>query len=100
MGHGVQSVVSKACVISERKEGAEFVDGCIIVIDKTTNDALRLVRRAKGVVTEENYVSSGIAAAAVALDIPLITQATATKRISDGSSIVVDPVRGAVYNGS
>ncbi|MCL2704122.1 MAG: pyruvate kinase [Defluviitaleaceae bacterium] len=99
VGHGMQSVGSKACVISRRKESAEFVDGCVIVIDKTTKEALRLLRRAVAVVTEEEFGASGIAAAAVAMDIPLITGAEdATKLISDGSSITVDPVCGTVYN--
>lgn len=100
IGYGESAVSSKACVISERKAFSDFADGSIIVIDKTTTEALHLLRRAKGVVTEEEFATSGIAAAAIALAIPLITSVTdATKLISDGISITIDPLRGTVCNG-
>jgi len=99
-GHGSTPVCSKTCVISSREPFPAFTDGDIIVIDKTVNDALHLLRRAKGVITEEDFSESGIAAAAIALDIPLITSVDdATKIITDGSSIVLDTARGLVYNG-
>ncbi|MDR1705707.1 MAG: pyruvate kinase [Clostridiales bacterium] len=100
VGKGLEPVFAKACVISGRQPSAEFYDNSIIVIDKTTEDSLQLLRRAVAVVTEEEYQVSRIAAAAYSLGIPLITSATdATKLISNGSGIVADPVRGVVYNG-
>jgi pyruvate kinase len=99
-GRGLEPVSGKACVISSRQPYVDFYENSIIVIDKTTDDALQLLRRAKAVVTEEEFQASGIAAAAFALGIPLITSAVdATKLISNGSGIVTDPVRGMVYNG-
>jgi phosphohistidine swiveling domain-containing protein len=71
-----------------------------VVIDRTTNDALHILRRAKGVITEEDFSESGIAAAAIALDIPVITSADdATKLIPSGGSIYIDTLHGLVYNG-
>ncbi|MCL2407360.1 MAG: pyruvate kinase [Defluviitaleaceae bacterium] len=94
-----ESVSARAHVIRAQKEAAEFADGSIIVIDRTTPEALRFVRRAKGVVTEESFAMSGIAAAALALDLPLITDATdATKLIVQGIGITVNPENGTVCN--
>jgi len=70
-----------------------------LVIDKTTNDILRLIKRAKGVITEEEAEDSGAVAAAIALDLPVIASVeNATRSINDGSGIVVDPARGYIYN--
>jgi pyruvate kinase len=100
IGKGHEPALGKACVISARQPFTDFYDNSIIVIDKTTDDALQLLRRASAVVTEEEFQVSRIAAAAFALGIPLITSAAdATKLISNGSGIVADPVRGVVYNG-
>ena len=100
-GLGISTVSGKACVISARKQYTDFADGSIIIIDKTTTESLHLLRRAKGVVTEEDFNVSGIAAAAVALDLPVVSSVIdATKLISDGSSIIIDPANGTVYNGA
>jgi len=100
IGHGSQTAKSKACVISRNSKDFSFTDGDIVVIDRTTNNALHILRRAKGVITEEDFSESGIAAAAIALDIPVITSAgDATRLITDGGSIYIDPLQGLVYNG-
>ena len=98
-GEGGGRVSSRACVISRRAQQGHFANGDILVIDKTTNDILRLIKRAKGVVTEEEAEDSGAVAAAIALDLPVIASVeNATRSINDGSGIVVDPARGYIYN--
>jgi len=73
--------------------------GDILVIDKTTTDILRLLKRAKGLVTEEDAALSGAVAAAIALDIPVIASVDdATRIITDGSAVSLDPLRGYIYN--
>jgi pyruvate kinase len=100
IGHSSQTAKSKACLISRNSKDFSFTDGDIVVIDRTTNNALHILRRAKGVITEEDFSESGIAAAAIALDIPVITSAVdATKLITDGGSIYIDTLQGLVYNG-
>lgn len=99
VGHGELPVRAKACIMSSREQFSSFTDGGVVVIDKTTHEALQLLRRAKGVITEEEYSESGVWAAAIALDIPVITSAAdATKLIPDGSSVIIDPAYGLVYN--
>jgi pyruvate kinase len=98
-GRGNNAVSGKACVVSTRLPFSDYFDNCVMVIDKTTTESLQIVRRAKAVITEEEFSVSGIAAAAVALDIPLITSAAdATKLISNGDAVTADPIRGVVYN--
>ena len=99
-GHGTLSVCAKTCVIRSNEQPSGLVEGCIIVIDKTTNEVLRLLRGTRGVITEEDFSESGVAAAAIALDIPVITSVNdATKLIPDGSSVNMNPSQGFVYNG-
>ncbi|MCL2579406.1 MAG: pyruvate kinase [Oscillospiraceae bacterium] len=98
-GEGGPRVSSRACVISRRGQPGSFSNGDILVIDKTTTDILRLIKRAKGVVTEEAAEDSGAVAAAIALDIPVIDSVeNATRLITDGSGITLDPVRGYILN--
>ena len=94
-----QRVSSRACVFSRNAPLGQFINGDILVIEKTTTTILRLIKHAKGVVTEENASDSGAVAAAIALDIPVVASAEeATKLITDGSGIVIDSVKGHVYN--
>ena len=100
-GIGSKRVSSRACVICCRTPTGHFSSGDILVIDKTTNDILRLLKRASGVVTEEEASESGAVAAAIALDIPVIASVeNATRLITDGGGIVVDTTSGHVYNES
>jgi pyruvate kinase len=98
-GEGTARVCARARVISRQFQPGNFTSGDILVIDQTTNDILRLIKRAKGVITEEDVEQSGAAAAAIALDIPVLSSVeNATKLITDGSEILLDPVKGRVYN--
>ena len=98
-GDGSGRVSAKACVISRRSLSGNFSSGDILVIDKTTNDILHLIKRAGGIVTEEEAGESGAVAAAIAFGIPIISSVeNATKLITDGSEILLDPVKGRIYN--
>jgi len=96
---GENRTSSRVCVVSRRVGSGHFSAGDILVIDKTTTDILRLLKRAKGLVTEEEATLSGAVAAAIALDIPVIANVDgATRAITDGSAISLDPMRGYIYN--
>ena len=98
---GEGRVTSRACVISRRSSNVNFNVGDVLVIDKTTNDILRLLKRSKGLVTEEAPEESGAVAAAIALDLPVVAAVEgATRVIADGSGIILDPVRGYIHNRS
>jgi pyruvate kinase len=98
-GEGTVRVEGKACVISRQSLSCNFSSGDILVIDKTTNDILHLIKRAGGIVTEEEAAESGAVSAAIALDIPVIAGVeNATRLITDGSEIILDPVSGQICN--
>jgi len=99
-GAGAQKrVSSRACIFTRNAPVGQFINGDILVIEKTTTTILRLIKHAKGVVTEENASESGAVAAAIALDIPVVASAEeATRLITDGGGIVIDSVKGHVYN--
>jgi len=98
-GLGTARASARVCVLSRRDQSGHFLNGDILVIDKTTTDILRVLKRARGVITEESAEQSGAVAAAIALDIPVIASVeNATRLITDGSEVTLDPVTGYVYN--
>ena len=100
-GLGSERVSSKVCVISRRDQSGHFSNGDILVIDKTTTEILRILKRARGIITEESAEESGAVAAAIALDIPVLASVeNATGIIIDGSAVILDPEKGHVYNKS
>ena len=61
---------------------------------------LPLLRRASGIITEEDGTNSHAAVVGLALDIPVITgAANATEILKTGSVVTLDAVRGVVSNG-
>jgi pyruvate kinase len=98
-GIGGERVSSKACVLGKRIQSGNFSNGDILVIDETTNDICHMLNTAKGIVTEEDATESGAVEAAIALEIPVIAGVkNATKLITDGSEIILDPASGHIYN--
>ena len=96
---GESRVSSRVSVFSRRAASRQFASGDILVIDKTTTEILRMIKRAKGLITEEEASESGAVAAAIALDIPVIASVeNATRLITDGSAVLLDPTRGEIYN--
>lgn len=64
---------------------------------QTTNEMLPLLRRAAGIITEEDGVNSHAAIVGLAIDIPVITGATnATDILKTGSVVSLDAGRGIV----
>lgn len=99
-GVGTQTVCSSLCVCKDIEEANQkFMEGDILVMPKTDNEMLPLLRRASGIITEEDGTNSHAAVVGLALDIPVITGAVnATEILKNGSVVTLDAVRGVVSN--
>ena len=99
-GVGNQTVCSSLCVCKDIEEANQkFMEGDILVMPKTDNEMLSLLRRASGIITEEDGTNSHAAVVGLALDIPVITGAVnATEILKNGAIVTLDAVRGVVSN--
>lgn len=88
------------CVCHSEEEAQEnFNAGDILVIEKTSNNILPLLKTAGGLITEEDGLSSHGAIVAMALDKPAIIGAVnATKLLRTGTTVKLDGSRGLVFN--
>ena len=89
------------CVIADNKSSAEdFKGGEIMVIKKSCDAILHLIKNASGVITEEDSADSPAAIVAKALDIPVVTSAkNATDILTSGTAVRIDGGNGLVYSG-
>ncbi len=103
-GTGVNSgrVTSNVCVCATEQEALErFERGQILVIPKTTNAVLPLLKTAAGIVTEENGTDSHAAVVGMTLDIPVIVgAANATQILRSGTAVTLDAQKGIVCAGT
>ncbi len=89
------------CVIADNKSSVnDFKGGEILVIKKSSDSILHLIKNSSGVITEEDEKDSTAAVVAKALDIPVITGAErATERLTSGIAVKIDGGRGQVLSG-
>lgn len=89
------------CVIAENKSSVQdFRGGDILVIKKTNDDILHLIKNAVAVITEEDMSDSQAAIVAKALEIPLLTNAhRATEILTSGIAVKIDGMKGIVLSG-
>lgn len=101
-GTGTGSFTGELCVAATPKESINlFKDGCILVTPYTTNEMVPILKRASGIIVEEDGSNNHAAIVGMALDIPVITAAeNATKILKSGSVATIDSDRGIVYYGS
>ena len=93
-------MTGRVCVVGSADDLKNFHDDDILVISRTTNAVLHEMRRARGVVTEEEMDDSAAAAVCLALDIPIIAGAeNATQLLKTGCLTTIDAKSGIVYNG-
>jgi pyruvate kinase len=99
-GHGTENVSGRLCVLKEDDTDlSSFIPGDILVVSRTTNDILHMLRQCSGVITEESESNSGLVPAGYALDIPVIADAKgATLVLKSGIKVRLDPETGCVYN--
>jgi len=100
-GHNELSAVGNLCVINEEHHSLEdFTEGDILVIDKTRQEILSVIKNANALVTEEEGEDSHAVIVARALDIPVITDAlNATEILKSGTIATVDAKTGRIYSG-
>ena len=100
VGNGAESSSARVCVIKdEEKDLSNFRAGDILVIERTSNDILHLMRQCSGVITEEDERDSGVVPAGYALDIPVISSAQrAASILKSGVKLRIDAKNGYVYN--
>ena len=100
VGNGAESTSGRVCVIKdEKRDFNNFRAGDILVVSRTTNDTLHIMRQCAGVITEEDEHDSGLVPAGYALDIPVIAGAkNATSILKTGTTLQIDAKNGYVYN--
>ncbi|MEF2920378.1 MAG: pyruvate kinase [Acutalibacteraceae bacterium] len=88
------------CVCTTEEEAlANCNAGDVLVVKRTTNNLLSLMRTAGGIITEEDGMTSHAAIVAMALDKPAIIGAkNATKLLKTGTTVKMDGSRGLVFN--
>jgi pyruvate kinase len=89
------------CVIADNKSTVnDFKGGDILVIKRSSDSILHLIKNASGIITEEDSHDSPAAIVAKALDIPVITSAEkATERLTSGIAVRIDGGKGQILSG-
>lgn len=97
-----QSVCGTLCVCKTEEEALQkFKRGDILVMPKTSNVLMPIIRQASGIVTEMDGENSHAAIAAMALGIPAIVGAVhATDLLKSGIAVKLDGVRGTIFSAS
>ena len=102
-GRGVGDTPATGCIcmvnsISEARE--HFEDGDILVLATTDNSYLPFIKKASAVITRDTTPNAHAAVVGLALDIPVILDASnMTEVLRSGMCVTVDPRTGFVYNG-
>ena len=103
VGYGGKSVTAKASVIKVLAEADKyFKTGDILISHKTDNSLLPYMKRASGIVVEDNSPEDENHAVIVAraLDIPVITGArNAVDHIHPRTLITIDSNKGYIFSG-
>ena len=94
----VPCVVGRVCVCQNEEEFFEnFREGDILVAPYTVNAMLPMLRKAGGIIAEQDGLNSHAAITGMALDIPVIVGSkNATKFLRSGSIVSIDTSRGTV----
>ena len=100
-GDGIvhESVCGTLCVCKDEPDAFNnFSDGDILVIPRTSDELMPLLRQASGIITEQGGVSSHAAVAGLKLNKPVIVGAkNATSILRSGTAVTLDGSRGIVY---
>ncbi|MBD2105709.1 MULTISPECIES: pyruvate kinase [unclassified Nodosilinea] len=101
LGIGEASVSGRARVAHTSLEVNDFNDGEILVVPHTSADFVEAIRRAGGIVTEDDSPTSHAAVIGLRLGVPVIVGVkNATEIIRDGSILTLDTRRGLIYSGA
>ncbi len=97
-GIGHRAVYGSLCVAQTEEEAEKnFHDGDILVIHQTSHRLLPLVRKASGLILEDNDPNGHGIIAGMSLDLPVLAGAeNATQILKSGSAVTLDAQRGVV----
>ncbi|NEQ41411.1 MAG: pyruvate kinase [Okeania sp. SIO3I5] len=100
-GVGQGSVSGRARVARNATEVRDFNPGEILVVNQTNAEFVEAMRKASGVITEEDSVTSHAAIIGLRLGLPVIVGVKdATNVVRDGAILTLDTQRGVVYSGA
>lgn len=100
-GVGLGSVSGMARVARTAADVANFHPGDILVVERTSADFVEMIRKAAGVVTEEESLTSHAAIIGLRLGVPVMVGVeNATRVIRDKTMLTLDMQRGLVYSGA
>ncbi len=99
-GIGQNAVSGVARVVKESEAINNFNSGEILVASATNASFINVIRRAAGIITEEDSLTSHAAILGLRLGIPVIVGfKDATKAIREGAIITLDAKGGSVFSG-
>ncbi|MFZ1026973.1 MAG: pyruvate kinase [Limnoraphis robusta] len=98
---GQGSVTGRARVAKDALQLGDFSLGDILVVPQTSAEFLEVIRKASGIVTEVDSLTSHAAVIGLRLGIPVIVGVkNATQVIRNGTILTLDMQRGSVYSGA
>jgi pyruvate kinase len=101
IGIGQGAVSGRARVARSGMEVSNFNPGEILVTTQTNADFVEAIRKASGIITEDDSLTSHAAVIGLRLGVPVIVGVkNATEIIRDGSILTLDMQRGLVYSGA
>jgi len=105
LGHGIGlgqgSVSGRARVANTSMDVSNFNPGDILVASRTNADFVEAIRKAAGIITEDESLTSHAAVIGLRLGVPVIVGVKqATQAIRDGAIITLDLQRGLIYSGA
>jgi pyruvate kinase len=100
-GLGQGSVSGRARVAHSAMDVSNFNPGEILVASRTSVEYVDAIRKAAGVITEDESLTSHAAVIAMRLGVPAIVGVkNATQSIRDGAILTLDTQRGLIYSGT
>ncbi len=101
IGIGQGSVSGRARVAYSGMDVSKFNPGDILVAPRTSADFVEAIRKAAGIITEEESLTCHAAVIGLRLGVPVIVGVKkATEVIRDGAILTLDMQRGLIYSGA
>jgi pyruvate kinase len=101
IGLGQGSITGRARVVHNAMDASNFNSGDILVASRTGVDFVEAIRKASGIITEDESLTSHAAVIGSRLGVPVILGVnSATQIIKDGAILTLDMQRGLIYSGT
>jgi pyruvate kinase len=101
VGLGQGAVSGRARVLDHPWDVGNFKPGEILVAPRTSADYIEAIRKAAGVITEDDSLTSHAAVIGLRLGVPVMVGVkNATQKIREGAILTMDLERGLVYSGA